>query len=158
MVYGGGGEGPALWTAAAGYAHDGINTARGFAGVGTAKEAHSGNELTLAAQGNLPMVVDGATVTPKAGVPFLHLHESAFGETGANGIDLSSGPRSTDSLQPYVAVSVAQTFGTPEETQVTPELRLGYSYEVLSNSRALTVATLDSTNFLVHGSTRRGTC
>jgi uncharacterized protein with beta-barrel porin domain len=56
------------------------------------------------------MVVSGATVTPKAGVPFLHLHESAFSETGANGLDLSSGPRSTDSLQPYVSLSVAQTF------------------------------------------------
>jgi fibronectin-binding autotransporter adhesin len=151
MLYGGGWAGPALWTATAGYAHDGINTARGFAGVGTAREAHGGNELTLAAQGSVPMMVNGATVTPKAGVPFLHLHESAFGETGANGLDLSSGPRSTDSLQPYVALSVAQTFGTPAETQVTPELRLGYSYEVLSNSRVLTVGTLDGTNFLVQG-------
>ena len=97
------------------------------------------------------MVVNGATVTPKAGVPFLHLHESAFGETGANGLDLSSGARSTDSLQPYVAVSVAQIFVTAEGAQLTPELRLGYSREVLSNSRVLTVATLDSTNFLVQG-------
>jgi fibronectin-binding autotransporter adhesin len=97
------------------------------------------------------MVVNGATVTPKAGVPFLHLHESAFSETGANGLDLSSGARSTDSLQPYVALSVAQTFGTAEETQLTPELRLGYSREVLSNSRVLTVGTLDATNFLVQG-------
>jgi outer membrane autotransporter protein len=151
MVYGGGWAGPALWTTTAGYAHDGINTTRGFAGVGSAKEAHGGDELTLAAQGSLPMVVNGATVTPKAGVPFLHLHESAFSETGANGLDLSSGARSTDSLQPYVALSVAQTFGTAEETQLTPELRLGYSREVLSNSRVLTVGTLDATNFLVQG-------
>jgi outer membrane autotransporter protein len=43
MVYGGGWAGPALWAATAGYAHDGINTTRGFAGVGTAKEAHGGN-------------------------------------------------------------------------------------------------------------------
>jgi len=151
MVYGGGWAGPALWTATAGYAHDGINTMRPFPGVGTAKEAHGGNELSLAAQGSLPIVVNGATVTPKAGVPFLHLHESAFRETGANGLDLSSGARSTDSLQPYVAVSVAQTFGAPEGTQLTPELRLGYSREALSNSRVLTVATLDSSNFLVQG-------
>jgi outer membrane autotransporter protein len=97
------------------------------------------------------MAVNGATVTPKAGVPFLHLHESAFGETGANGLDLSSGARNTDSLQPYLAVSVAQTFVAPEAAQLTPELHLGYSREVLSNRRALTVAILDGSNFLVQG-------
>jgi fibronectin-binding autotransporter adhesin len=128
-----------------------VNTTRGFAGVGTAKEAHSGNELTLAAQASLPMVVSGATLTPKAGLPFLHLHENAFSETGADGLDLSSGARSTNSLQPYVAVSLARTFITSEGAQLTPELRLGYSREVLSNSRALTVATLDGSNFLVQG-------
>jgi autotransporter-like protein len=98
MVYGGGWAGPALWTATAGYAHDGISTARGFAEVGAAKETHGGNEFTLAAQGSLPMVVNGATVTAKAGVPFLHLRESAFDETGANGLDLSNSAKSTDSL------------------------------------------------------------
>ena len=151
MAYGGGWAGPALWTATAGYAHDGINTARGFAGVGTATEAHNGNEFTLAVQGSQPLVVNGVTVTPKAGVPFLHLDESGFTESGANGLDLSSGARSTDSLQPYVGLSAAQTFVTPEGMQLTPEVRLGYSREVLSNSRALTVATLDGTNFLVQG-------
>jgi hypothetical protein len=53
-----------------------------------------------------------------------------------------SGASSIDRLQPHVAVSVAQTFGTPEGTQLAPELRLGYGREVLSNSRALTVATV----------------
>jgi outer membrane autotransporter protein len=151
LIYGGGWAGPALWTATAGYAYDGINTTRGLAAVGTAREAHGGNELTLAAQASLPLAVNAATVTPKAGLPFLHLHENAFGETGANGLDLSSSVRSTDSLQPYVAVAVAQTFTTPEGARLTPELRLGYSREVLSNSRALTVATLDGSNFAVQG-------
>ena len=62
-----------------------------------------------------------------------------------------SGASSIDGLQPYVAASVAQTFGTPEGTQLAPELRLGYGREVLSNSRALTVATIDGSNFLVQG-------
>src|SRR5207302_1259088 len=108
-------------------------------GVGTVKEAHGGNELTLAVQGSLPTLLNGATVTPKAGVPFLHLHESGFSETGASGLELSSGARSTSSLQPYVAVSVAKTFVAAEGARLTPELRLTYSREVLSNSRALTV-------------------
>jgi uncharacterized protein with beta-barrel porin domain len=43
-------------------------------------------------------------VTPKAGLQFLHLSEGGFAETGASGFDLSSGPRGTDSLQPYIGV------------------------------------------------------
>jgi outer membrane autotransporter protein len=34
---------------------------------------------------------------------------------------------------------------------VTPELRLGYSREVLSNARSLTVAAVGGTQFLVSG-------
>jgi fibronectin-binding autotransporter adhesin len=151
MVYGGGWAGPSLWTATAGYAHDSISTSRGFAGVGTAQESHGGNEMTVGMQASLPTVVNGATVTPKAGLPFLYLSETVFAETGANGLSLSSGARSTNSLQPYLGLSVEQTFMTPEGAKLTPELRLGYSHEVLSNSRALTVATLDGTNFLVQG-------
>jgi len=98
-------------------AHAGIKTTRGFAGVGTAKEAHSGDELTGGVQGSLPTVVNGTTVAPKPGLPYLHLHESAFAEAGANGLDRSRGARSTDSLQPYIAVSVAQTFMAPEGAQ-----------------------------------------
>jgi len=143
--------GTALWTATAGYAHDGINTARGFPGVGIANETHGGNEFTSGVQASLPMMVNGAMVTPKAGLPFVHLHETTFAETGANGLDVSSGAKNTDSLQPYVALSAAQTLIMAEGVQLTPELRLGYSYEVLSNSRVQTVATLDGDNFLVQG-------
>ena len=47
-------------------------------------------------------MVNGTTVAPKPGLPYLHLHESAFAEAGANGLDRSSSARSTDSLQPYI--------------------------------------------------------
>ena len=40
---------------------------------------------------------------------------------------------------------------TPGGVQVTPELRLGYNREVLSNSRVLTVASIDRSQFLVRG-------
>src|SRR5262249_4760407 len=120
MIYGGGWAGPTLWTATAGYAHDSINTSRGFPGVGTAREAHSGNEASVGTQASLPMVMNGATVTPKVGLPFLHLSENAFAETGANGLDLSNGGRSTNSLQPYLAVSAAQTFAMPGGAELTP--------------------------------------
>jgi hypothetical protein len=42
-------------------------------------------------QGSLPTVVNGTTVAPKPGLPYLHLHESAFAEAGAKGLDRSEG-------------------------------------------------------------------
>jgi fibronectin-binding autotransporter adhesin len=147
MAYGGGWAGPALWSATAGYAHDGIHAARNIVGVGRAHEGHSGDELTAAGQGVWPIAVPTmfglATVTPKAGMQFVHLHEGGFSETGANGFDLSSVARTTDSFQPYLGIAAAQTFVTQGGVEITPELRLGYNREVLSNSRVLTVAAMD---------------
>jgi fibronectin-binding autotransporter adhesin len=155
-VYGGAFVGPSLLTGTAGWAHDRIETDRPFAGVGTANENHNGNEATVAGQWSLPLQVSGfgqgvATLTPKTGVQYLHLDENAFNETGAAGFDLSSGGHSTDSLQPFVAVSASQKFVTNGGMWITPEVRLGYDREVLSGARTLTVATVTGALFPVTG-------
>jgi outer membrane autotransporter protein len=150
-VYGGTLWGASLLTATAGYAHDWIGTERPVAMIGVASESHGGDEASAAAQWALPIHLDALTITPKAGLQFLHLSEGGFAETGADGFDLSSGSRDTNSLQPYVGVAAAQSFVTADGTQITPEVRLGYSREVLSNNRLLTVAATDGTPFLVQG-------
>jgi len=155
-VYGGAFVGPSLLTGTAGWAHDRIETDRPFAGVGTANENHNGNEATVAGQWSLPLQVSGfgqgvATLTPKTGVQYLHLDENAFNETGAAGFDLSSGGHSTDSLQPFVAISASQKFVTNGGMWITPEVRLGYDREVLSGARTLTVATVTGALFPVTG-------
>jgi fibronectin-binding autotransporter adhesin len=155
-VYGGAVLGPSLLTGAAGYAHDSIDSSRPFAGIGTATESHSGNEATAAGQWSLPLPMQGldqgvATLTPKAGLQFLHLSENGFSETGASGFNLSSSGRGTDSLQPFIAVSVAQKFVTADGAFITPEVRVGYDREALSGSRTLTVATVSGVQFPVTG-------
>lgn len=155
-VYGGAVLGPSLLTGTAGYAHDSIDSSRPFAGIGTATESHSGNEATAAGQWSLPLPMQGldqgvATLTPKAGLQFLHLSENGFSETGASGFNLSSSGRGTDSLQPFIAVSVAQKFVTADGAFITPEVRVGYDREALSGSRTLTVATVSGVQFPVTG-------
>jgi outer membrane autotransporter protein len=155
-VYGGAYMGPNLLTGTAGYAHDRIETDRPFAGIGTANENHNGNEATVAGQWSLPLQVAGfgqgvATLTPKTGLQYLYLDEGAFNETGAAGFDLSSGGKSTSSLQPFVALSAAQKFVTAGGMVMTPEVRLGYDREVLSGARTLTVATVTGVTFPVTG-------
>jgi fibronectin-binding autotransporter adhesin len=145
-----------LFAATIGYAHDGISTNRPISGIGAASEGHDGNEVTVGAQWSRPMPIAGlgggiAALTPRAGLQYLHLSENGFGETGASGFDLSSGGRDSDSLQPYIGVAVAQKFVTDNGAVATPELRLGYAREVLSNSRLLSVATVSGFSFPVVG-------
>jgi len=149
--YGGTRLGPAVLSATTGYAYDRITTARPLAGIGTAQEGHDGQEFAVAAQASLPLDINGVRVTPRAGVQFLNLFESDFAETGADGFNLSNRGRNTDSFQPYVAVSSWRSFVTDEGIAITPEVRLGYSREALSNSRQLTVATVNATDFPVQG-------
>jgi fibronectin-binding autotransporter adhesin len=148
--------GPSLLTATVGYAHDWFDTNRGIAGIGTASESHGGNEATAAGQWSLPLTIEGlsggtATFTPKAGFQFVHLSEGSFADSGGSGFDLSAGGHATDSFQPYVGAAVAQKFATDSGAAITPELRLGYAYEALANSRLLTVTTASGFNFPVTG-------
>jgi len=92
-----------------------------------------------------------ATLTPKLGFQFVHLSEGGFADSGASGFDLSSSDRSTDSFQPYLGIAAAEEFVTDSGTSITPELRLGYAYETLSNARLLTATTVSAASFPVAG-------
>jgi outer membrane autotransporter protein len=154
-VYGGGWWGPNLFTGTAGYAYDRISSNRGVTDIGTATEGHNGHEFSIAGQWSVPIPVRGlfglATLTPKLGVQYLNLHETRFHETGANAFDLSAGSNDTDSLQPFAAFAAAEKFITADGSEITPELRLGYSREVLNNNRILAIAATDATPFLARG-------
>jgi fibronectin-binding autotransporter adhesin len=155
-LYGAGLVGPSRLMATLGYAYDRTDTARGLTGVGTARQGHNGNEFTLAGQWSLPLAVPGiggadASLTPRAGLQFLHLGEGGFSESGAGGFNLSSGGRDTDSLQPYIGVTLAQSFVTDGGIRITPEARLGYARELLSNARLITETTVSGANFFVAG-------
>ncbi len=148
--------GPSLLSGTAGYAHDWLNSQRGITGVGTASESHGADEATAAAQWSLPQPIRGlsggvATLTSKLGLQFVHLSEAGFADMGASGFDLSAGGHGTDSLQPYVGAALSQKMTTESGTVITPELRLGYAYEALSNARLLTVTAASGGNFPVTG-------
>jgi outer membrane autotransporter protein len=155
MAYGGGFLGGVLWSATTGYAHDSISSDRVITGIGTASENHAGNEASAAAQASLPLAITGlggpATLTPKAGLRFLYLSEDGFGETGADGFDLSNNGRSTASVQPLVGIDASEMFVAPDGTEITPEVGLAYAHEAADDGRTLTVGTVGGTSFLVQG-------
>ena len=154
-VYGGGWWGPNLFTGTAGYAYDRISANRDVTEIGTVTEGHNGHEFSIAGQWSAPIPVPGlfglATLTPKLGIQYLNLHETRFHETGGNAFGLSASSNDTDSLQPFAAFAAAEKFITPDGSEITPELRLGYSREVLNNNRVLAIAATDATPFLARG-------
>jgi fibronectin-binding autotransporter adhesin len=151
MLYGGGLVGSAVWSATAGYAHDSINTSRGIIGLGTATESHGANEVTAGVQLAQPFHYYGVTLTPKAGVQFVRVYQGGFAETGALGFNLSASGQPTDSIQPFIGLSAAETFITEGGWMITPELRLGYAREVSNDLGLFTVATFSQVEFLVDG-------
>jgi outer membrane autotransporter protein len=154
-AYGGIFAGPHLITATVGYAHDWFDTSRGLAGIGMAHQDHGGNEATAAGQWSLPLAIAGygggaATLTPKAGIEYVHLSEDSFSELGASGFDLANSGHGTDSLQPYIGAALTQKFTTAGGTEIAPELRLGYAHDMF-DARSMTVTTVSGAGFPVSG-------
>jgi fibronectin-binding autotransporter adhesin len=54
-------------------------------------------------------------------------------------------------LQPYIGIAAAEKFVTSGGMEITPELRLAYSREVLNNNRLFAVAAIDGTPFVARG-------
>ena len=93
----------------------------------------------------VPGIWGVAMLTPKLGIQYLHLHETAFHETGADAFGLSARTNDTDSIQPFAGVAAAEKFITADGSEITPEARLAYSRDVLNNNRVLAVAATDGT-------------
>ena len=94
--------------------------------TGTATESHGGNEATAAAQWSRPLQLGGfggglASLTPKAGLQFVHLSEGGFAEGGAGGFNLSSAAGAAPTaFSPISASSRSQKFVTDSGTRFTP--------------------------------------
>lgn len=117
-----------------GYGFDRIKMRNQSAG-GTAKSAHDAHELVAAMQMGYAIDLPSSVVlTPKVGVDYLHLFEDGYKESGAGAFDLEAKSSDTDSLKPHVGVSVAKTFTTDNGWNLTPEVSLTYSREMLDDS------------------------
>jgi autotransporter-associated beta strand protein len=151
-LYGARTFGPVDVSATVGAGVDFLSQKRPFGTVGTAEGDHVGQEASAAAQAALPLALGGVKVTPRIGMRFSYLHANGFGESGANGQDLTVGTDNVRSLQPYAQISFDKDFGN----QLRPmnlELRVGYARELLGTGRTVTVGAQDGTLFAASGTT-----
>ncbi|TXH37154.1 MAG: autotransporter outer membrane beta-barrel domain-containing protein [Rhodospirillaceae bacterium] len=117
-----------------GYGYDRIKMRNQSAG-GTAKSEHDAHELVAAVQAGYAIdLPSNVVLTPRVGVDYLHLFEDGYKESGAGAFDLEAESSDTDSLKPHVGVSVAKTFATDNGWNLTPEMSLTYSREMLDDS------------------------
>jgi len=98
----------------------------------------------------MPLAVGGLTVTPRAGLRFAYFRGNGFGESGAQGQNLSVDADNTRSLQPFVALAIDTSFGDAMRP-IDVQWRVGYAYETLSHGRALAVTSQDGTTFSAPG-------
>jgi fibronectin-binding autotransporter adhesin len=119
--------------ASAGYAYEHIGARRPIAALGEAAASnHDGHEATGALQATTRLGFDGITVTPAAGLDYVHLAEAGFEESGAPGFDLDGARRNSDSLRPFVGVSAAEPFTTASGVRIIPEADARYSHELFN--------------------------
>ncbi|MFP3246936.1 MAG: autotransporter domain-containing protein, partial [Paraburkholderia sp.] len=151
-LYGSRWLGPVGVSATAGYGLDFLSQKRPFGSIGTAEGDHMGQEFTTAGQASLPLTLGSVVLTPRLGLRYAYFHGNGFGESGANGQDLSVGTDNVHSLQPYAEVTLDKSFGNAWKP-VDVQLRVGYAHEVLDTSRTMTVTAQDGTVFAAPGTT-----
>ncbi|QEX22213.1 hypothetical protein FRZ61_21430 [Hypericibacter adhaerens] len=139
-LYGSASLGIVTLDATVGYAHDFIDADRPIDGTGeTASSSHGGDEATGAFQLSSAIPLDRVTVTPRAGLSYVHLFEGSFTETGAGGSDLDVSNKDADSMRPFVGLTAARPFVTEDGVILTPTLDITYSHEVMDASPSNTV-------------------
>lgn len=137
--------------AQAGYALHMIESERFVAAAAaTATGEHDAHEFSVGAQASKMLNAGRFTITPRAGLNFVHLMEDDYTETGAGTSNLSVSEKDTSSLRLFTGLSASTPFMVREGFHFTPEARIKYSYEAIDDSRNANV-TMTGTGFTVQG-------
>lgn len=121
-------------------------------GLGNATARANGTSVSGGVQLGRPMQLQAGastlTLTPEAGIRIASVSTGAFGETAQNPEFAVRGDAAgAQSVQPFIALDLAQAFTTASGTVVTPQLKLGVDYEAGNINPTQTLTTADGTAF-----------
>lgn len=137
--------------AQAGYALHMIESERFVAAAAaTATGEHDAHEFSAGAQASKALNAGRFTITPRAGLNFVHVMEDDYTETGAGTSNLTVAEKDTSSLRLFTGLSASTPFMVREGFHFTPEARVKYSYEAIDDSRNAQV-TMTGTGFTIQG-------
>ncbi len=149
-LYGAVPAGPVHLSGTLGYGSHFLSQKRAFGALGSAEGNHLGHEFSVSMQASLPVQMDTFELAPSAGLRYVYVRGSAFGESGAGGQNLQVGPDNVRSLQPNAGIALRGRFGE-NALPSSFQLRVGYAYEALAAGRAVRVISQDGTLFSAPG-------
>jgi autotransporter-associated beta strand protein len=121
---------------AAAYAHDYYDVDRGIYLPGTSRVAsssHGGNDAAVDIGLSRPYLASGWQVTPRIGLSYYHIGQSAFSESGAGSLDLAVAPGDLNALYSRVGLAIADPFEL-DEIGLLPEIRVAWLHNFLDNA------------------------
>lgn len=141
-LYGSYGSGNLRLDGILGYARLGFENQRsiGFGGLSRqARADYDGDRFTAALEGGYGFDLGWGTVEPLAGLRYTYLRQDGFAETGADGIGLTAGSQTAQSLLGSVGLKLAKTFDLGG-SQVALEARAQWQHEFLDTGMVIDAA------------------
>lgn len=145
-VYAARSYGPAVLSAAAGYAWNHV-TSRRAAGPFDASATYDVHEIDGGLQAAAPLRLGAATLTPKVGLRMVELLQNRFSERAPGDFAVTGHAANLDSLQPFVGATLSR--GTDwQGGALTPEIRVGYRHELLDTNGVTDVRSATGFDFV----------
>jgi autotransporter passenger strand-loop-strand repeat protein len=118
---------------------------------GTPEGSDRLQSLSGSAQAGIPFELSRDTVLePRVGLHWAWLHGHGFAESGGGGQNLTIGPDTVHSAQPYLGLTLMHAFGTLAEP-VTVHVDVDYARELANRTRSVTIFAQDGTAFAAPG-------
>jgi fibronectin-binding autotransporter adhesin len=137
---------------ALGYAYDRFDLTRPVTNTNTtATSRHDGQEISFGLQVGRPIALGWATLTPTAGVQYLHLDEDGYTESGAGTNNLTVSSHQTSSLRPQIGARLDRTFVADDGMRIVPEARASFSHEIFNVAHEVTEQAAGSGPITVFG-------
>lgn len=117
-------------------AHDFYDVSRSIVLPGTPRAAtssHGGNDAALDVGLSRPYLADEWQVTPRAGLSYFHIGQTAFSESGAGGLDLAVAPSALNAMFSRVGVTIARPMASGD-TALLPEIRIAWLHNFLDTA------------------------
>jgi uncharacterized protein with beta-barrel porin domain len=133
-----------------GYGNAGNHTARN-SGIGTLSENNSESIFSGGAEITTEALVDNINIEPAAGIEAASVGGASFAEGAGGGEEdyfaVAGKAGGYTSLRPFVLVQASEDFVSPSQMVVTPDLQVGYQYELDKRGIATFLTSADGTGF-----------
>jgi outer membrane autotransporter protein len=110
-----------------------------------ANGSQTGHDLSLQGRVGVNFSPWHWSLTPMAGLGYFYLHQDAFGESGADGLNLNVQANEAQTLRGTLGARLARTFTTPVGHKITPEAGVGWAHNFALDNRVINASLAELT-------------